>query len=296
MDLTSDRLSLVSDRLSVTVAPSHGGRLVGLTDLAARRQWLWCSHSVPEDSGGGAAYDDVWQGGFDELFPNDAPTVMDGKSYPDHGELWSIPWDVREKGERSLTLGTTGRVTGVRVSKKLSLSGSELNIDYSLEHTGRKPLPSLFKLHPALAVNERCRIDLPGGVVEKVDTGFGNLLCGREKQRWPTVVDLATCRDVSSSSNEFVYVSDLPAGVCGVTDLGVGAWIRFEYPVEVFPYCWIFMSYGGWKGHNVVVLEPCTNYPKDLHEAVARGDTAVLEPGVPLDFQVKVSVGSDEEK
>ena len=107
-------------------------------------------------------------------------------------------------------------------------------------------------------MNEHCRIDLPGGVVEKVDSQFGVLLEAVDKQAWPTSVDVSRCRDKGSRTNEFVYVSDLPEGWCGITDTKPGSWFRIDYPRDVFPYCWIFMSYGGWRHHNVVVLEPCS--------------------------------------
>jgi len=63
----------------------------------------------------------------------------------------------------------------------------------------------------------------------------------------------------------------------------------------VFPYCWIFMTYGGWRDHNVVVLEPCTNYPKDLEKAISTGTATVLAPATTREFEVTVSVGSANE-
>lgn len=52
------------------------------------------------------------------------------------------------------------------------------------------------------------------------------------------------------------------------------------------------MSYGGWRDHNVVVLEPCSNDPKDLNEAIATGNVAALAPSSTTEFQLQVSVGA----
>ena len=79
---------LANDELAIATAPDLDGRIVELTDLSNGREWLWRNHGVPFGPvASGSAYDDVWQGGLEELFTNDAPTVVDDSSYPDHGEL-----------------------------------------------------------------------------------------------------------------------------------------------------------------------------------------------------------------
>ena len=284
--------TLANGRLAVVVAPELGGRTLEFTDLISGRQWLWRNTQVSVGPVAlGSDYDDVWQGGFEELFPNDAPTTVDGVAYPDHGELWSTPWQVVESDDSSISLAVDTPVTGVGIVKQLFLDGAQLTIRYSLSHRGETPLAHMFKLHPAMAINEHCRIDLPGGQVEKVDAGFGNILTAGAKQVWPTDADLSLCRHPSSGTNEFVYVSEIPGGWCGITDTQARSWVRLDYPTDVFPFCWIFMTYGGWRDHNVVVLEPCTNYPKDLSEAISRGTSAVLQPGETRRFETVLTVG-----
>ena len=266
-----------------------------LVDLQSGGKWLWRNHQVPLGSiPSGAVYDDVWQGGLEELFPNDAPAIVDDSSYPDHGELWSVPWQVVRTKEGAIELAVEGAATGVRICKRFSINFAELTVRYAFEHSGRIPLLHLFKLHAAIDVNTHCQINLPGGVVEKVDHEFGNLLSTADEQPWPTEVGLPFCCDRSSRSNEFVYVSDLPEGWCGITENKAGSWVRIDYPTDVFPYCWIFMTYGG-REHNVVVLEPCTNYPKDLEKATSNGTATLLAPATTREFEVTVSVGSVNE-
>ena len=281
-------LSIASDLASLTVVPELGGRILELTDLARGRQWMWRNHTVAlQPRPPGSVYDDTWVGGYEELFPNDAPTG----AYPDHGELWSLPWETTEASGDRVTLEVQGPHTGARVSKQITLTGSVVRIDYRLEHRGPEPLPHLFKLHPAIAVTEHCTIDLPGGRVEPVDPEFGNILQSPYSAPWPGNGDLSRCRAPSSRTREFVYVHDAPEGWCGITDHAAGARLRLHYPTEVFPYCWLFMTYGGWRGHNVVVLEPCTNYPKDLAAAVRGGTAAVLNAHETRAIGVEISLG-----
>lgn len=283
---------LTEGRISVTVIPALGGRITSLIDLKVGREWLWRNHHNPlQPVPPGAEYDSVWQGGFEELFPSDAPMIQGDLNIPDHGELWTAAWDVTESSGSSLTMSIVGPVTGVEVSKELTVSESALQIKYQLQHNGDADLPFLFKLHPAFAIDEHCRIDMPGGLVEKVESGFGNLIPDGSEEGWPTSADLARCRPWSSETNEFVYVSELPEGRCGLTDLQRESWVRLGFSREQFPFCWLFLTYGGWRRHNVVVLEPCSNYPKDLEEAIAHGTHARLRPGELQSYEVAVSVG-----
>ena len=56
----------------------------------------------------GAAYDDVWAGGWEELFPNDAPGAFEGRDLPDHGEWWTMAWTALEATGGSEATGETG--------------------------------------------------------------------------------------------------------------------------------------------------------------------------------------------
>jgi hypothetical protein len=74
----------------------------------------------------GAAYDDWFCGGWDELFRNDAPAEVAGERYPDHGELWPLPWAwsvAEQTGDAAtLVLRHAGVVTTTRFEKRLTLS------------------------------------------------------------------------------------------------------------------------------------------------------------------------------
>lgn len=50
-----------------------------------------------------------------------------------------------------------------------------------------------------------------------------------------------------------------------------------KFDTASFPYVWMFQSYGGWRGHYVVVVEPCTTLPSDLEEACRNGTVALLQ-------------------
>lgn len=83
---------LANGLLRVVVLPELGGKVLQISSGRSGRDYLWENprntlRQVPF----GATYDDVFFGGWDELFPNDEPELTAGEQLPDHGELWASP-------------------------------------------------------------------------------------------------------------------------------------------------------------------------------------------------------------
>jgi hypothetical protein len=54
---------------------------------------------------------------------------------------------------------------------------------------------------------------------------------------------------------------------------------------------WLFLAYGGWRWSVcAAVLEPRSNLPKDLSEAVRLGQAARLEPGEEFSTEISVTL------
>ena len=58
-----------------------------------------------------------------------------------------------------------------------------------------------------------------------------------------------------------------------------GSGVSIAYDTAAFPYLWLWGVYGGWRGHYVLLTEPCTSRPGSLVENVERGTAARLEAG-----------------
>jgi len=288
--------------ISVTVDCTRGARIDNLIDRLSGKQWLWQGTQSFEHApvALGASYDDHWNGGWDDLFPNDAPGTFEGYRLPDHGELWSQPWEVVRTSPVEFSVRHQCATVPASVEKTVRIGeGAECCVHYVVKNHGAEPFYFLFKLHPAIAVKPNDRILLPGGCVVPVDPTFSRMLGSAEPFDWPVGrgvrgerIDLSIVPPEGGGLQEFVYVTDLPEGWCGVRDGRTGAEIRIEFPLEVLPYCWLFMTYGGWRNHFTVVLEPCTNFPKELSEAYQTGSCASLLPQGTLDFTVTVRLSS----
>lgn len=214
--------------LRATVLPELGAKVWSLIDKVADRELLWHNPRVPpRPVHYGAAYDDWFCGGWDELFPNDAPTSVAGEPYPDHGELWSMPftWDVAvAEGAVTLRMQRSGVVTNTSIEKRITLQADAplLRFGHRMTNYGPKPLDYLWKLHPALNITPNSRIDLPARRVI-VDPGFRDRL-GVDTFTWPYAptdggaVDVRQIPPPAAATCDFYYATELDAGWCALTD------------------------------------------------------------------------------
>ncbi len=278
--------------------PELGGKLWSLVDKRTDREVLWHNPRMdPRPAAYGATYDDWFCGGWDELFPNDAPTTHAGELYPDHGEWWALPFTWRvSRDDTSCTLHLTrnGVVTNTSVVKDVTLRADTtmLEFQYSLTNHSYKPLDYLWKLHPAMAVNASSRIDLPAHNVI-VDAGFRDRL-GAEVSSfaWPYaqtahgVVDMRQVPAVESRSCDFYYAVDIPQGWCALTDTATHSGAGLVFEPNVFKSVWVFGAYGGWRDLYVTILEPCTGYPYRLEDAVAQGTASRIDAGKTLNTRI----------
>jgi galactose mutarotase-like enzyme len=284
-------LTLDNSEIRLTIRPDMGGRIDQIEDRHTGHFWLWhpphytadATRSLPI----GASFDDQWTGGWDEVFPNDAAGLFQGRNLVDHGELWSQRWQVVNRSPRSITLRYQCQTVPVRVEKTIQLDPQrpEAQLIYWFENQSDEQLPFLFKQHAAIAIEAGDEILLPDCWVEPAFLEFSKMIGQPGKTRFPNAIaangeaiDLRRVPPPSSQLQEFYYSSDLSRGYCGVRHQRTQSALLMTFDLADFPYVWMFQSYGGWRDHYVVVVEPCTTMPSDLEEACRRQTVAWLPP------------------
>lgn len=290
-------ITLENDGLRVDLFPEAGAKIYNLVFKPRDYQLLWHNPRIePKCVGLGESYDDNFSGGWDELFPNDAPTHFEGRDLPDHGELWCQPWkmEVVRETAAEVTVHLCRPSTAMLVEKWITLRAGEtvLRFRHRITNLGKVPANFLWKLHPALRVGEHHRVDVPGRRAEFVGPDWSRLDGAEREFDWPIArnaagetADLRFVLPATSGKRDFVYVKELKDGWCAVTDTRRQVGFGLVFPRDVFKWVWLFMPAGGWRGIQTVILEPCTAYPKDLHIAAKNGTCSRLEPGGVLECE-----------
>jgi galactose mutarotase-like enzyme len=303
-----------SSDIEVALLPDVGGKMISLRSPSGR-EWLWQTprrpYRKPEYGGAFEAYD---ISGFDECFPGigEGPYPLapwEGVGVPDHGEVWTLPWDVSFDTE-TLVLAVHGVRFPYRLEKRLTLDGSGVRIDYRLENLSPFTLRYLWSAHPLFAVRPGMRVELPPGVGVRTDWSNSSRLGELgTKHAWPvthnaagTSVTLDVLPALGAGTADKVYTDRLTvtgqATTCRLVDPDTGEYVGFRSdPVEV-PYVGLWLNMDGWplSGETCfnVALEPCTGYPDRLDLAIERDEAATLGPRSVNRWTLHLEVGVSE--
>lgn len=291
-------ITLENELLRVQILPEAGAKIWQIVYLPLDTPLLWNNPDIaPAAHPLHACYDDVWSGGWDELFPNDEEALIAGQRYPDHGEFWTARWDAEpftSAHEVGVALHLRTPLSAITVEKTITLRRNEAQLRFShrlKNHTGA-PFPFLWKLHPAMRVTTSHRIDMPAMQGVREPAFPGTLAEAPIEFTWPHItragkpVDLRRVPHPDEQELYFFYGTELQDGWCAITDTAQRFACGLRFDPEIFCSCWLFATYGGWRGYNVAVLEPCTGYPIQFSEMQAAGHARVLPPGETLATEV----------
>ena len=286
-------IRMENDILQVDVAPTVGGRVVSILEKSSGHQFLWRNERMKlEELGVGADYDPNFYGGIDELIPNDIPETLNGLECPDHGEMWTMALDYRIDGETLVLTGSLP-IFGLQYERRMTLrtDGSYIDLDYHIKNVTGERRDFLWKLHAALNIEPGDLIVCPAGTARVPDLEYSRW----ENQgpfTWPEIegqrADTIPERD---GTMDFLYLYDLERGQIAWESSSKGVTFVYEYDKDIWPYAWLFASYGGFDGHYMAILEPCTTMPISVNEAAKLGQCSALEAGEAIKTRVSIYVG-----
>ena len=282
---------LESNFLRVDVAPSVGGRVISLIDKATGAELLWRNRALSlRRLPAGAEYDPNFFGGIDELLPNDIPETIDGVDCPDHGELWTTALDGQHK-ENQLTLRGALPRFGLQYERQMALraDGPWVNLTCRIANPTAQPRHFLWKLHAALNIAPGDMVACPARKAQVVDLAWSRFH-SLTPFDWPGIEgQKANVIPAANGTMDFFYLFDLIEGRMALRRQD-GLTFAYHFDTKIFPYAWLFASYGGFNGHYTVILEPCTAMPLSVNEAAAKKQCSLLEPGQTLETRVSISV------
>jgi galactose mutarotase-like enzyme len=295
-------IHLSNEFLEVSVLSAVGAKIYDLIDRATDQNFLWHNPRIrPQPYPVEANFDNYWCGGWDDGFPTCESCSHKGEFYPNLGELRSVRWTVEHFEETFVRLSAAGPISPIRAEKTLRLRGETLEMEYTIRHEGYAPIDFIWGTHPAFAIEPGCRLHIPAhsGLVSQASPA--KLGAPGQRYRWPILETPAGQVDMSltpTPGNQSAghYALDLTAGWFAVEypDRQSGALI--EFPLEVCPNLWLWLSYGGWRGYYLAVIEPWTSVPVTLSEAVAAGTSRVLEPGATFCATISATVWRGPER
>jgi galactose mutarotase-like enzyme len=294
-------LALESELRRVVMVPDLGGKIVSIFDKAHDHEWLVPPMREVKQVQFGATFVEQDMAGWDEMLPTITACTVDGFSYPDHGEVWSIPWTVEQVAGK-LILSVDGVARPYHFTRAATLvTADELELHYRLKNTGDKPMPYLYAAHPQFAATPSTRILLPEDVTQVVnviedDPSFGP---AGKMHAWPEGamqngasmhLNRVRSADLHACRKFYIYPKQhITWAVLAQDDLGCE--LRMSWSPVDLPYMGLWIDEGTWNNVPVAAPEPSNGYYDSLERAIANHQVMTLQPGEGKSWKIRVNLG-----
>ncbi len=278
--------TLQNEFLSVSVSPEMGGKIISLKNIETGREFIHFDAELAEKffTSPHNDYDSLFCGGIDELLPSDIPENVDGVDYPDHGELWTTECQSSCDG-KSMKNSAQLPVSQLFWERELVLEGRTLVSRFRITNKSCEKRNFLWKPHAAMKAEKGDILRVPASCMVAADPDDWSKAKDALPHRWNGEL---TVPEMDGTS-DFFYLTDLSAGqaewICAD-----GAHLRCTFDTSVFPAFWVFASFGKLNGSRTVILEPCTNYPVAIADAVKARCCGMLNPGETLESEISWEV------
>ena len=258
---------------------ARGGKIVSLVGPDGH-EWL-AQPAGPIPRRPVPVFTDAEMCGWDECAPTIETCVVDGVTYPDHGELWSLEWAVCETTADSCLLAFERPRGDYRLERRASVTGTTLRLDYAVTAASR-PLPWLWVAHPQFAVSPEARVDWPGIGAPFADTDRD----GAPLVPWDDA--LARIGTLPQGGSRKFYV-DPRTPVSSATLHDDGRTLRMEWTAAL-RYLGFWFERSRFARTDIIAIEPASGYYDALTRALALERVPVLAPGETLTWTVTMTL------
>ena len=252
-------LVLQNESLTAVILPEWGAKTVSLVHRPSGIETLWQNPSPTfARTGYGDSYGNGEFAGFDEMFPTisrgyyeSAPWA--GTEVPDHGEVWSIPWESAE-GFDHVTFSVNGVRFPYRLQKTVSLQEDRLVARYAAENLADHPLDFIWAAHPLFNAAQGMKFIVPRGMRRIINAVPGPVLGGYGgKFDFPgkNRLDLVPPRN-DTGYQKYWFEQKVSEGWCILHDPDRRLSIGMSFPPGQVPWLGMWLNEGGLAGqYNV---------------------------------------------
>jgi hypothetical protein len=282
--------TMENSEVSLSLLPEVGGKMISLMSKRTGFEFLSLSGRPFRKPAYGEDFEALDISGFDECFPAIGKGIYperpwEGIEIPDHGELFTLPWDCEIVDDRIIMTVSSVRFS-YRFTKTLSLSCTELCIDYELENLSPYEFKYIWSPHPLFTAMPKTKICLPEGVGLRAYDSHQSVP-GRQIRQvgWPhakqpdgSIVDISVLKPAHAKTAAKYFTTQLKEGWCGL-QYPDGHALKILFPAEKIPYLGLWINEGGWPSSDPsynIAMEPCTGCPDELETAIQNGEYASI--------------------
>jgi galactose mutarotase-like enzyme len=288
----AEPVTLENSTVRLTVWPSIGAKVSSLYDRVRGEEWLAPAQRPLAAPDPGGSFEDYDCSGWDECFPNVAVgphPINPDELLPDHGEVWSRPWDVVHLERTSVTTAIVGQVLPCRLTRTLRLREGGVTAEYLLENLSDVGFGAAWLMHPLLGLRTPTRVRLPTGTTVRRDPDVS----GRpaELTEWRPWQEVDPSPGGDQERGLAVKLFTRPDGPRVAVVERPGAALAFALPTNTALSFGIWLNDGGWpvlQPQRQLAVEPAFGCADRLDRAIAEGTALTLDPGGSRQWQVEL--------
>ena len=286
-----DAVIIENDIIRVALLPEFGSKTVSIVYKPLNYETLWQNPGKEYiKTNYGDSYSEGEFSGFDEMFPSinrcfyeDGP--WSGTEIPDHGELWSIPWEHTLEKDH-VALSVQGRRFPYRLEKKVYLKVNSIHIEYKATNLSDSDFDFIWAAHPLFNASKDMELIVPAGMDKIV-----NAYPGKRLSQYGKVYDFPVARLEDGSEfnlslvpeknddgyQKYYFLGKVTEGWCSLYDKAKKLNITMSFPKEKVPYLGVWLNEGGWAGQYNIAPEPATAAMDRIDFAKMWGTNSVLK-------------------
>ncbi|MBP1992992.1 DUF4432 family protein [Paenibacillus eucommiae] len=326
-------LSIIGENAQIRteLVPARGSKLVSLMNKQTGREWIYTAdqsnhaeHANDADQSNhtdrfwkeplssGMAWDAADRSGWDELFPTISPCLspdaaFSGRQLPDHGEVWSLPWEYAIKGD-DLELWVKGVQLPYLFRKTYRIEESALHIQYELQNCSSHSFSYIWAPHCLLKIEAGMK--LAGKPFAGIQPPQQILMRHSKMERFESEAVYSTYPFIKTKEGQIIdmrivepklqlhaekywFVNRVTEGNISIQAPQTKESFQFEYSAEDLPYLAIWSNYGGyWNDYNLAI-EPSTSFLDDVESSSYAGKVKTIQGHSTESWYLKVSLQQD---
>jgi galactose mutarotase-like enzyme len=293
-----------NDFLRIVSLPGWGSKLVSIVYKPQNDELLWQN---PGNFYRKTKYGDRYEmgevSGFDEMFPTISRCVYEsfpwmGVELPDHGEVWSVPWQY-ETEEKSVHLWVFGVRFPYKLEKKVSIEGNCIRIHYGVVNLSGFDFDFIWAAHPLFNTGVGMELVVPSEMNSIVNSVPGSRLkrYGEVVNFRKTDLDDGTQFDLSRvpeknnyGYQKYYFLGKMTQGWCILYDYDKAMNIGMSFPKDKVPYLGVWINEGGWEGQYNIAPEPATGAMDRVDFAKMWGMNSSLTPFEYREWYLNITV------
>lgn len=286
-----------NEHIRIEMIPELGAKIVSLIYKPSGHEWLVDTTAAQlSQVEYGSSFAKGGMCGWDECFPtiDECRIGEHGEILlPDHGEVWSLPWDVQIV-DRTIICSVNGRQLPYRLTRQIEFVDTDkVRLSYRVENQGNYSFPFTWAAHPQFRITEPTRVLLP----EEMD--ILNCVYGEKEGttggEWPVPERWIIAAEADATGKKYYYPALVTEGWSGIRREHSNNYLILTTLDEKVPYLGIWIDKGLFNERSVIALEPAIGYYDSLDRAIANGTAVELSPGGEVyHWELVISLGQGD--